>query len=118
MSGAWVREGVGAARRPEQRRPRRLHGAEGCASCRIYNTMVAPESMALVVRQRGGPNLIVHTLTNTHYAELTPLCSRGIPGSLVNRACEEAVTIMGRFALGRGQTDVDGCLDLSTSFSS
>lgn len=59
--------------------------------------------MALVVRQRGGPNLVVHT--------------RGIPGGLVNRACEEAVTIMGRFALGRGQTDVDGSGDIHPKFA-
>eukprot|EP00210_Caulerpa_lentillifera_P000033 g32.t1 len=65
--------------------------------------MVVPDSLALVVRQRGGPNLIIHT--------------RGLPGNVVNRACEEAVTIMGRFAVGRGQTDVDGSGHIHPKFS-
>lgn len=53
--------------------------------------MVAPQSLALVIRQRGGSNLIVHT--------------RGIPGSIAGKACEEAVTIMGKFAAAKGNEE-------------
>ena len=81
-------------------------------------TMVAPDAMSLVVRQRGGPNLIVHTYAVSYSKLLASKreCRRGIPGTIVHRACEEAVTVMGRFALGRGQTDVDGSITLPQSF--
>ncbi|GMH36751.1 hypothetical protein BSKO_04624 [Bryopsis sp. KO-2023] len=53
--------------------------------------MVAPQCLALVIRQRGGGNLIVHT--------------RGIPGNVAGKACEEAVTVMGKFAAAKGRGD-------------
>ncbi|CAD7695147.1 unnamed protein product [Ostreobium quekettii] len=65
--------------------------------------MVAPQKIAVVVRQRGGGNLMMHT--------------RGIVAHDVQEAAEEVVTIMGKFAVARGRGDVDGTGDNAPNFS-